>query len=298
MSQLRQFFLLIVSYVLLLQFIGSKGVAAQDNTIATVPTITPVTGLAPGSVPVPTTFQTLISPSPSIEDVTTSLTRRITSDLLAGGAASTTFSADSAPTPPPGSDFIDGSDNDAEEDNDADNVDDTTNPNAYLINYYFVFLVAAIIFAIGAGYLYYRRRKARKALLRRTSRDALSRDIQGWSSARPRRWIRDIREWDQERNEPRQDGLNELGEAPPPYVPNDNSADGHHEGNRGVSIPLQTLAARPEDRAKLPGYEEAPSRPTGRDHDGQENSNRDEAGGDAGGERSNRGAGDNGARTT
>lgn len=80
-----------------------------------------------------------------------------------------------------------------------------------LINYYFL-LLAVLVVVVLVGYYFYARRRRRKiAQLRTRGQSALARDLEGWPGWRRGRWAGGDRE--------RLEGLNERGEAPPPYMP-------------------------------------------------------------------------------
>jgi len=120
-----------------------------------------------------------------------------------------------------------------------------------VLNYYFLLIIfVAILFT---AYCYVSRRRRRKAArLQGSRRLLLAQDLQGWTGAR--RWVHT--RW---RSEPRVEGLDERGEAPPPYLP-ERPAETHAASGSMVTespIPLQ-------DMHKPPDYEEgASSWPTG-----------------------------------
>ncbi|KAG8625361.1 hypothetical protein KVT40_007112 [Elsinoe batatas] len=94
-----------------------------------------------------------------------------------------------------------------------------------LVNLYFVFLLLLVLAAALVAWLYYRRRKVRTEAIREGRRDALERDLSasagagdwfsrniwgmGGSGGR-RRWMPGGR---------KEEGLDERGQAPPPYEP-------------------------------------------------------------------------------
>ena len=120
------------------------------------------------------------------------------------------------------------------------NDDDSSND---VLNYFFLLLVFFAIFV--AAYCFVLRRRRRKAALLQVNRRlAPSRDLQGCAAARI--WAHP--RW---RSEPRVEGLDERGEAPPPYLP-ERPAEIHAAScSRGTEgpIPLQ-------DMHKPPDYEE------------------------------------------
>lgn len=113
-------------------------------------------------------------------------------------------------------------------------------PNASgLLNYYFL-LLAVLVVVVLVGYYFYARRRRRKiARLRTRGQSALARDLEGWPGWRRGRWAGGDRE--------RLEGLNERGEAPPPYMPRlPQEAVIREDVERGV--PLQNLGeSKPPD---------------------------------------------------
>lgn len=102
----------------------------------------------------------------------------------------------------------------------ATNTSATSSYDNSAFHYYFL-IVAVIAVAVFLCVLYIGRRKKRKAeLIRSNSQRALARDVEGfrrfgrgrnglgWPTSTPPRHRRDVEE-----------GLDERGEAPPPYVP-------------------------------------------------------------------------------
>lgn len=105
------------------------------------------------------------------------------------------------------------SDDDDSSDSDLTNAPQSSDvPNSSgLLNYYFL-LLAILVFVVLVGYYFYARRRRRKiARLRTRGQSALARDLEGWPGWRRGRWAGNDRE--------RLEGLNERGEAPPPYMP-------------------------------------------------------------------------------
>lgn len=118
-----------------------------------------------------------------------------------------------------------------------------------VLNYYFLLLVIFVAIIITAYCCVLRRRQRKVARLQGNRQDALAQDLEGWSGGR--RWGH-LR-W---RSEPRMEGLNERGEAPPPYMP-DRPAEVH-----------ATVSGRQEERPipleewhKPPDYQQAPISP-------------------------------------
>ncbi|KAH7135039.1 hypothetical protein B0J11DRAFT_412723, partial [Dendryphion nanum] len=121
-------------------------------------------------------------------------------------------------------------------------------------NYYFLIL-AAFGVAVAIGLWLVRRRKRRqKEQMRLRGQNALARDLEGWSNSR--RWMHGT--WRHNHTSAlvrREEGLNEHGEAPPPYHPKNNittvhnSSGGAPDAMAGLTAPLRTLS---RDEAELP----------------------------------------------
>lgn len=131
---------------------------------------------------------------------------------------------------------------------------------SHLVNYYFVFL--ALIICIGglSGYLVWRRRKRALAAMRHSREHALARDLSGWDAGAGRREGRIRGYWPGRGNraqeeEVAEEGLNELGEAPPAYMPRKSRESGRvvDGSDEAPAIPLQTLS-REEAGLKPPDY--------------------------------------------
>ncbi|KAI4211436.1 MAG: hypothetical protein LQ351_005738 [Letrouitia transgressa] len=126
-----------------------------------------------------------------------------------------------------------------------------------ILNYYFL-LLAFFIIILGIAYLFYvRRQRLKLAQSRLNGQNALARDLERWGGGPwgpprfrfPRQTARHPR---------REEGLNERGEAPPPYIPKEPeqalfSESGHH-GNP-QAIPLRDMVG---EQQKPPDYEEGP----------------------------------------
>jgi hypothetical protein len=132
--------------------------------------------------------------------------------------------------------------------------------------YYFVFF--ALLFCIALLCVYFVWKKRRNALTVRNgfSGAGYQRNVQEWDTVRYRRryWNTNFRNTEVTREE----GLNEHGEAPPPYVPKDDentSSAGPQAGGyfgqgparpAEPAIPMQTLS-RDQAGLKPPGYEQS-----------------------------------------
>ena len=135
-----------------------------------------------------------------------------------------------------------------------------------LVNYYFVFIALIMcVFAFGLFIVLRRRSRAKRRSQFRQS-GAIERDFGGlranvgdggwanWNPERRRNWQGRWRSAEVSREE----GLNEHGEAPPPYIPKRRSEEEHqddtvHDG--GPAMPLQTLS-REDAGLKPPDYDE------------------------------------------
>lgn len=98
--------------------------------------------------------------------------------------------------------------------------------------------------------------------MRLSGQNALARDMEGWVNTR-RRFHGAWRSNQARALVRREEGLNEHGEAPPPYEPNDDAtvtqglAQDHASG---LSIPLRTYSRDQVDAGRPPEYREAVSR--------------------------------------
>lgn len=147
---------------------------------------------------------------------------------------------------------------------DSEMTDDSN--RSHYTTYYFVFF--ALLFCIALLCIYFVWKRRRNALtVRHGFRGAgYQRNVQEWDTVRYRRryWNTNFRNAEVSREE----GLNEHGEAPPPYVPKDDehpdiagpSAGGYfgQEQTRTAepAIPMQTLS-RDQAGLKPPGYEQS-----------------------------------------
>lgn len=147
-----------------------------------------------------------------------------------------------------------------------DDDDDSIVPGG-MASYYFVFLMLTLcVIGVVIFLNFRRRRKRRLQLLHGRGRDdAWNSDTAG---ARGRRYWQG--RWGSA-HASREEGLNEHGEAPPPYVPKRPSqevrregADGNGSGGQaadgGPAVPLQTLS-REHAGLKPPDYEDDMMRP-------------------------------------
>jgi hypothetical protein len=134
--------------------------------------------------------------------------------------------------------------------------------------YYFVFFAILVCIAILCVYFVWKRRKNALMIRPNARGEGYHRDVREWDTVRYRH-----RYWNtNHRNEQtsREEGLNENGEAPPPYMPKEDEEMGNtgsqtngqcaHGEDRQVhgepSIPMQTLS-RNQAGLKPPGYEQS-----------------------------------------
>jgi hypothetical protein len=118
-----------------------------------------------------------------------------------------------------------------------------------IINYYFVFLALFIVLAFLGVYFLNRRRQARKEAWLASGQHALRRDMDGYSS--------NAGQWQRRNEANRRDGLDEYGQAPPPYIAKQDVRV--EEREEGPQIPLRTLPRdeRERDLSNPPEYMEA-----------------------------------------
>ena len=119
--------------------------------------------------------------------------------------------------------------------NDSDDIDGS--PNGVL-NYYFL-LLAVFVIGITVAYCTIARRRKRKLLMLRTNRqDALQRDLESWGG---RHWGHGRWRTSGNQNTRAEEGLDERGMPPPPYIPapQPTHAGTTQPGEQG--IPLQDI---------------------------------------------------------
>jgi len=151
--------------------------------------------------------------------------------------------------------------------NDDSETEDTGNGRNMSV-YYFVFFALLVCIAVLCIYFVWRKRRNALMIRPNTRGEGYQRDVREWDTMRYRR-----RYWNTGyRNEQpsREEGLNENGEAPPPYMPKEDEEMGnngsHANGQRAQaegtpvpgepSIPMQTLS-RDQAGLKPPGYEQS-----------------------------------------
>ena len=112
-------------------------------------------------------------------------------------------------------------------------------PSSAVLNYYFLLIAVFVVIVIIAYYSLLRRRRQRQAHYRSDGQSALARDLETWPG--PRRRGR------------REEGLDERGEPPPPYVPKELET----AVIRGEAV---ELGQRSRQERKPPDYQEAGNR--------------------------------------
>ncbi|KAH3940192.1 hypothetical protein HBI56_215340 [Parastagonospora nodorum] len=125
--------------------------------------------------------------------------------------------------------------------------------DASVFNYYFLFLfIFAVIIAILLLW-FHRRRQQRKQQLRQNGQHALARDLEGWAGTR--RFMHE-RQGIRPSAATREEGLNEAGEAPPPYdgKGTETVSVGAASETGEVGVPLRALV-RDERAQEPPGYD-------------------------------------------
>ena len=117
-------------------------------------------------------------------------------------------------------------------------TDQNTGSGSSISNYYFIIIGVAIIVVLIATWIIVRRRQRRNP----GDQDGTARDSRRWPMPNMPRWRAT-------RIEPRlEEGLNEAGEAPPPYIPGeqDPPPPEFEAAAAGGPIPLQTLGKPPD----------------------------------------------------
>lgn len=127
-----------------------------------------------------------------------------------------------------------------------------------VFNYYFLFFALFVVIIAGALWWVHRRRKIQKEQMRISGQNALAQDLEGWYSTShfihggyTRRQIAPFVR--------REEGLDEHGEAPPPYLSKSEIAvvaRGPEQPNSNVTIPLRTLPRDEIERVRPPVYDE------------------------------------------
>lgn len=126
--------------------------------------------------------------------------------------------------------------------------------NSGVLDYYFL-LLAAVVFIVGlVWWSLVRRNRKKMARSRYHGQSALARDLEGMPGSR--RWV--TGRFRSSREPAPEEGLDERGQAPPPYMPSPPEAAvhpdaTHTEPGAGPAIPLQDLSGEGQ---KPPNYDE------------------------------------------
>ena len=125
----------------------------------------------------------------------------------------------------------------------SSNDDDSGSNDNGVVNYYFL-LLAIFVILVAVSYCFIARRRRRRLVLLHTNRqDALQRDLEGWQANRcwgHGRWRTPAA------HDPRpEEGLDERGLPPPPYIPaapkETHPGSSHNGEGAERAIPLQNL---------------------------------------------------------
>ena len=124
----------------------------------------------------------------------------------------------------------------------SNNDDDGSSDNG-VVNYYFL-LLAIFVILVAVSYCFIARRRRRRLVLLRTNRqDALQRDLEGWHGNRY--WGHGRWRTPASHNTRPEEGLDERGLPPPPYIPaapkETHPGSSHHEEGAEPAIPLQNF---------------------------------------------------------
>ncbi|KAF2276729.1 uncharacterized protein EI97DRAFT_376613 [Westerdykella ornata] len=180
--------------------------------------------------------------------MTTSYTTSPTKNVTTSSTASRTTPGSSPPLFPPAGDI-------------SSTIDPEKARKESVFNYYFLILAAfGVLVAVGLWWIR-RRRLRRKEEMRLSGQDALARDLDGWVTTR--RWLHGAWRYNQTTTfVRREEGLNEHGEAPPPYQPSDEvpvtqgDTRSAQAQASGLAIPLRALSREDLDAMRPPKYEE------------------------------------------
>lgn len=172
-------------------------------------------------------------------------------EKTASSASSPNLSPPSAPTPTP-----------------SPITNEGPHADEKIINFYFLFIAVFVVILFGLHWFYRRRKKRKIAIARTRGHNEIARDVEGlmgnrrWRYGGRRAFVSDVH---------REEGLDERGEAPPPYMPDeppptlargdvglDNGVD-VDAAAAGSSIPLRRLSA---NARKPPDYVEEETEPT------------------------------------
>lgn len=129
-------------------------------------------------------------------------------------------------------------------------ADDTDGSRNGVLNYYFL-LLAVFVIGITVAYCTVARRRKRKLVLLRTNRqDALQRDLESWGG---RHWGHGRWRTSGNQNTRPEEGLDERGMPPPPYIPQPQPTHPAASQPGEQAIPLQNINLNDQ---KPPDYAE------------------------------------------
>lgn len=170
-------------------------------------------------------------------------------------------SSDAAPSPTNPIEAGKASDSAPGSSRDPDSDDTSDSGSTSLVNYYFVFLALIICVAVLGAFLIWQRRR-RAALRLRGGRGNLGTvgaprwPGEGRNDGWQRRYLQG--RWRSQEDVGREEGLNELGEAPPAYAPPKTREEEQREAvaQEEPALPMQTLS-REDTGLKPPDYTHA-----------------------------------------
>lgn len=172
------------------------------------------------------------------------MTSVVTEPTTLGVARSTSSAAQSTPTHPASPNIYPSADGSSQQPvHDAD-----------VFNYYFLFLALFGVLIAALLWWLHLRRKRQKQQQRLSGQHALARDIEGWAGARRFMHGRYRRNHASARAR-NIEGLNENGEAPPPYQPKDEVTVETRQDTSGITVPMRALARHGDDRTYPPEYD-------------------------------------------
>ncbi|KAF2449485.1 hypothetical protein P171DRAFT_480565 [Karstenula rhodostoma CBS 690.94] len=171
-------------------------------------------------------------------------TRSMTTSFISSALSNTAASATSTSTPI-STDILPGT---------------TSTEDAHESAFKYYWLILALFGVLVTLSLWWinRRRTKRKERMRLSGRNALARDMEGWVNTR--RWYHGAWRPNETRLfTRREEGLNEQGEAPPPYQPKGDVTVAQDPATM-ISIPLRTLSREQVDAGRPPEYHETLNR--------------------------------------
>jgi hypothetical protein len=141
--------------------------------------------------------------------------------------------------------FSDSFDSEEEE----QDFNDAQSSDVKAFNYYFLLLAMLVLLVALFLWIIHWWRKRQRDRLRQSGQQALARDLEGWQNAQ--RLMHGRYRANGAVLVQRDEGLNEHGEAPPPYLPKTEGAV------EEVTIPLRTLSRGEAERSRPPQYYES-----------------------------------------